>query len=138
MSGHHRLPATARPVNDRSLGGRMAPSRQLTVTTDDGVRLQVEIWPATRPDAPLVVGLHGLSANRLGFLPLVEQLAGEVEFVAYDARGRGRSDKPTDVARYGHRRHAQDAATVLAALGRRADVVVGQSMGAWDGLLLAA
>ena len=116
----------------------MAPSKQLTVTTDDDVRLQVEVWPAERPDAPLVLGLHGLSANRLGFLPLVEQLAGEVEFVAYDARGRGRSDKPTDLARYGHRRHAQDAACVLGALGRRADVVVGQSMGAWDGLLLAA
>jgi pimeloyl-ACP methyl ester carboxylesterase len=116
----------------------MSASRQWTVTTDDGVRLHVESWPASRPDPPLVLGLHGLSANRLGFLPLVEQLAGEVEFVAYDARGRGRSDKPTDVARYGHRRHAQDAACVLASLGRRADVVVGQSMGAWDGLLLAA
>src|SRR3954469_2983657 len=114
----------------------MAASRQWTVTTDDDVRLHVETWPADRADAPLVLGLHGLSANRLGFLPLVEQLAGEVEFVAYDARGRGRSDKPTDPGRYGHRRHAQDAAAVLSALGRRADVVVGQSMGAWDGLLL--
>ncbi|HET7531404.1 MAG TPA: alpha/beta hydrolase [Mycobacteriales bacterium] len=114
------------------------PSTQRTVTADDGVRLHVETWPAARPDAALVLGLHGLSANRLGFLPLVEQLAGEVEFVAYDARGRGRSDKPADVARYGHRRHAEDAAAVLRAIGRRADVVVGQSMGAWDGLLLAA
>lgn len=116
----------------------MAASKQWTVTADDGVQLFAESWPADRPDAPLVLGLHGLSANRLGFLPLVEQLAGEVEFVAYDARGRGRSDKPADVTSYGHRRHAEDAAAVLAAIGRRADVVVGQSMGAWDGLLLAA
>src|SRR3954452_3004579 len=138
MSGHHRLPRTARPVNDCSLGGCMSASTQWTVTTDDDVRLHVESWPADRPDAPLVLALHGLSANRLGFLPLIEELAGEVELVAYDARGRGRSGKPTDVTRYGHRRHAQDAANVLATLGRRADVVVGQSMGAWDGLLLAA
>ena len=116
----------------------MAASTQWTVTADDGVELFVESWPADRTDAPLVLGLHGLSANRLGFLPLVEQLAGEVQFVAYDARGRGRSGKPTDVSRYGHRRHAEDAASVLGAIGRRADVVVGQSMGAWDGLLLAA
>ena len=116
----------------------MAASKQWTVAADDGVELFVETWPAAREDAPLVLGLHGLSANRLGFLPLVEQLAGEVEFVAYDARGRGRSGKPTDVNSYGHRRHAEDAAAVLAAAGRRADVVVGQSMGAWDGLLLAA
>jgi pimeloyl-ACP methyl ester carboxylesterase len=112
--------------------------QQLTVVADDGIELFVETWPAERADAPLVLGLHGLSANRLGFLPLIEQLAGEVEFVAYDARGRGRSGKPTDVNSYGHRRHAEDAANVLAAMGRRADVVVGQSMGAWDGLLLAA
>jgi pimeloyl-ACP methyl ester carboxylesterase len=116
----------------------MTRSKQWTVAADDGVELFVESWPAEQQGAPLVLGLHGLSANRLGFLPLVEQLAGEVEFVAYDARGRGRSGKPTDVARYGHRRHAQDAVAVLAATGRRADVLVGQSMGAWDGLLLAA
>ena len=116
----------------------MRASKQWTVTTDDGVELFVESWPAERPDAPVVLGLHGLSANRLGFLPLVDELGGEVEFVAYDARGRGRSGKPADVTRYGHRRHAQDASNVLAALGRRADVLVGQSMGAWDGLLLAA
>ena len=116
----------------------MSASKEWTVTTDDGVRLQVESWPATRPDAPTVLALHGLSANRLGFLPLVEELAGEVELIAYDARGRGRSDKPDDFTRYGHRRHALDAACVLSVLGRRADVVVGQSMGAWDGLLLAA
>jgi lipase len=116
----------------------MAASKQWSVTADDGVQLFVESWPAERPGTPVVLGLHGLSANRLGFLPLVEQLAGEVEFVAYDARGRGRSDQPAEVTRYGHRRHAEDAAAVLAALGGRADVVVGQSMGAWDGLLLAA
>lgn len=111
---------------------------EFTVTTDDGVRLRVQRWPASRRDAPLVLGLHGLTANRLGFLPLLEELAGEVEFVAYDARGRGRSDKPAEAERYGHGRHAEDAATVLAEVGRPADVVVGQSMGAWHGLLLAS
>jgi pimeloyl-ACP methyl ester carboxylesterase len=109
-----------------------------TVTTDDGVRLQVESWPARDPRAPLVLGLHGITANRLGFLPLIDELGGEVEFVAFDARGRGLSDKPADPSSYGHRRHAEDAACVLAALGRPAAVVVGQSMGAWDGLQLAA
>jgi pimeloyl-ACP methyl ester carboxylesterase len=116
----------------------MAPSTCRTVTCDDGVDLFVETWLAGTAGAPVVLGLHGLSANRLAFLPLIEELAGEVEFVAYDARGRGRSDKPTEPERYGHRRHADDAACVLRALARRADVVVGQSMGAWDGLLLAA
>lgn len=115
----------------------MRGSERLSTVTDDGVRLEVERWPADRADAPLVLGLHGITANRLGFLPLIDELGGEVDFVAYDARGRGRSDKPDAAACYGHRRHAEDAACVLASLGRRASVVVGQSMGAWDGLLLA-
>jgi pimeloyl-ACP methyl ester carboxylesterase len=116
----------------------MTGSREWTVTADDGVRLHVQSWPAATADAPLVLGLHGITANRLAFLPLLDELAGEVEFVAYDARGRGRSDKPTDASSYGHARHAADAACVLDAIGRRADVVMGQSMGAWDGLILAA
>ena len=116
----------------------MVESRMWSVTTDDGVRLQAQTGPATEPGAPVVLGLHGITANRLAFLPLIEELAGDVEFVAYDARGRGQSDKPADAASYGHRRHAEDAATVIAALGRPVDVVMGQSMGAWDGLLLAA
>lgn len=115
----------------------MREPREWTVVADDGVTLFGLSWPADVADAPLVLGLHGITANRLAFLPLIEELGGEVEFVAYDARGRGRSDKPSDPASYGHARHAADAAAVLAARGRRADVVMGQSMGAWDGLLLA-
>ena len=116
----------------------MAQPELWTVRTDDGVCLAAMTWPAAAPNAPLVLGLHGISANRLAFLPLIEELGGEVEFVAYDARGRGLSDKPTDLSRYGHRRNAEDAACVLRHLGRPADVLVGQSMGAWDGLQLAA
>jgi pimeloyl-ACP methyl ester carboxylesterase len=115
----------------------MRASREWDVETDDGVRLHVQTWPAVQPGAPLVLALHGITANRLGFLNLIEALGGEVDFVAYDARGRGRSDKPSEPARYGHARHAADAACVLHALGNRPAVVVGQSMGAWDGLLLA-
>lgn len=116
----------------------MRSSRQWDVETDDGVRLHAQTWPADAAGAPVVLALHGITANRLGFLNLVDELAGEVEFVAYDARGRGRSDKPDDPARYGHLRNARDAACVLDALGGPSAVVVGQSMGAWDGLVLAA
>ena len=116
----------------------MNQSTSWSVTTDDGLRLEVESWPADDPGAPLVLGLHGITANRRAFLPVLEELGGEVEFVAFDARGRGRSDKPVDPSRYGHRRHAEDAAAVLTALGRPAAAVLGQSMGAWHGLQLAA
>lgn len=108
------------------------------VTTDDGVRIAVERWPAHISGAPVVLGLHGITATRLAMLPVARAFEGEVEFVALDARGRGLSDKPDDADRYGMRRHADDVACVLRALGATDVVVVGQSMGAWVGEQLAA
>ncbi|MDX6285056.1 MAG: lipase [Frankiales bacterium] len=116
----------------------MRPSERWTVQTDDGVQLVGERWRANTADAPQVLALHGITANRLAFLPLIDALDGDVEVLAYDARGRGLSDKPVEAERYGHRRHAEDAACVLRALADGPVVVVGQSMGAWDGLQLAA
>jgi lipase len=107
-------------------------------TCDDGVSLAVEVWPASRPDAPTVMGLHGFSFNRLGFAGLAAQLDGQVEVIALDHRGRGSSDAPADPSAYGMRRHAEDAAAVLRALDRSAAVIVGTSMGAWIGTQLAA
>lgn len=108
------------------------------VTADDGVRLAVERWPARAAGAPVVLGLHGITATRVAMLAVAKAFDGDVEFVAFDARGRGLSDKPADPERYGMRRHAEDAARVLEALGAADVVVVGQSMGAWVGEQLAA
>ena len=113
--------------------------RDLTeVKTDDGVRLEVQVWPAHDADAPVVLGLHGLSSNRLAFAAVAGALDGEVHLIAFDCRGRGRSDQPEDPAAYGIRRHAEDAAQVLDAAGVGSVIVVGQSMGAWIGMQLAA
>jgi pimeloyl-ACP methyl ester carboxylesterase len=108
------------------------------VTTDDGVRLAVERWPARRPGAPVVLGLHGITATRIGMVAVAKAFEGDAEFVSFDCRGRGLSDKPADPAAYGMRRHAEDAARVLESLGVSDVVVVGQSMGAWVGEQLAA
>lgn len=108
------------------------------ITTDDGVTIHVARWPATRPDAPTVLGIHGLTANRFGMLPVARALDGEVSFVAHDVRGRGLSGKPEDPSRYGMRRNAEDAARVLEHLGVSDVVVVGQSNGAWIAEQLAA
>ncbi|MBC7638180.1 MAG: alpha/beta hydrolase [Rhodoferax sp.] len=109
----------------------------LRVTADDGVVLQAQVWPG-EPGGPVVLGLHGLSANRLGFGPLRPYLPAGATLVSLDARGRGLSDSPADPSRYGMRRHADDAAAVLRHLGLAEVVVVGHSMGAWVGLQLAA
>lgn len=115
-----------------------ATPEEFDVTVDDGVTIHVARWAADKPDAPTVLGIHGLTANRFGMLPVARALAGEVEFIAHDVRGRGLSDKPADPARYGMRRNAEDAARVLEHLGVSDVVVVGQSNGTWIGEQLAA
>jgi lipase len=116
----------------------MKAPEEFDVVADDGVRLHVATWAGSAPDAPVVLGIHGLTATRIGMLPVARALAGEVTFVAYDVRGRGLSDKPADATSYGHRRNAADAAAVLDAVGARDVVVVGQSNGAWIAEQLAA
>ena len=111
---------------------------ELDVVTDDGVTIHVARWKASRPDAPTVLGIHGLTATRFGMIAVARALDGEVNFVAHDVRGRGLSDKPDDPARYGMRRNAEDAARVLEHLGLADVVVVGQSNGAWVAQQLAA
>jgi pimeloyl-ACP methyl ester carboxylesterase len=123
--------------HDPAARARGGPGGSFEVTTDDGVRLVGERWPG-RPGAPIVLGLHGITGNRKAFLPVVRALDGDADFVCFDARGRGLSDKPTDPARFGHRRNAEDARCVLEHLGASDVVVLGQSMGAWVGLQLAA
>lgn len=110
---------------------------EFDVNADDGVRIHGVRWDGP-PGASVVVGLHGITATRLGMLPVARALDGDVTFVAIDARGRGLSDKPEDPERYGMRRHAEDVVAVLDALGAPDIVVVGQSMGAWVAEQLAA
>ncbi|HEX8002578.1 MAG TPA: alpha/beta hydrolase [Mycobacteriales bacterium] len=110
---------------------------EFDVTADDGVRLHCIRW-AGAPGAPVVLGIHGLTATRIGMLPVARALHPDATFVAYDVRGRGLSDKPTDAASYGSRRNGDDAAAVLRHLGATDAVAVGQSNGAWAALQLAA
>lgn len=111
---------------------------EFDVTADDGVRIHVARWPGLDPDAPVVLGIHGLTANRFGMLPVARALGREVTFIAHDLRGRGLSDKPADPASYGMRRNAEDAAAVLRHVGASDVVVVGQSNGSWISEQLAA
>jgi pimeloyl-ACP methyl ester carboxylesterase len=115
-----------------------AKPEELQVVADDGVRINVAVWPAAASDAPVVLGIHGLTATRFGMVAVARALAGEVTFVAHDVRGRGLSDKPADPASYGMRRNGEDAARVLEHLGAHDTVVVGQSNGAWIAEQLAA
>lgn len=47
-----------------------------------GGRLAVLRWPATDPGAPVVLAVHGITANALSWGPVARQLAGRVTLIA--------------------------------------------------------
>ncbi|MEE1749438.1 alpha/beta hydrolase [Streptomyces sp. JV184] len=101
-----------------------------------GGELAVLRWPAREPGAPVVVALHGITANALSWGPVARLLDGRVTLVAPDLRGRaGSSALPGP---YGIAAHADDAAAVASALGGPGRVVLaGHSMGAFVAALAA-
>lgn len=81
--------------------------------------------------APLVLGIPGLSANLRSFAFLGERLGGAAcQLVALDLRGRGRS-QVTAAGSYGWPNHARDVLDAAAALGATTFSVIGHSMGAF-------
>ncbi|MDP5311669.1 alpha/beta fold hydrolase [Streptomyces poriferorum] len=92
-------------------------------------------WPATDPQAPTVVALHGITANALSWAAVARQLAGRVTLIAPDLRGRaGSSGLPGP---YGIAAHTDDVAALTEALGLERVVLAGHSMGAFVAALAA-
>ncbi|NEA49329.1 alpha/beta hydrolase [Streptomyces sp. SID10815] len=100
-----------------------------------GGELAVLRWPAAVPGAPVVLALHGITANGLSWARVAHHLAGRVTLVAPDLRGRGGSG--TLPGPYGIAVHADDTAAVVAALGLGRVVLTGHSMGAFTAALTA-
>jgi len=68
----------------------------------------------------------------------VPYLARHFRVVIFDPRGNGLSKRPADLESYSEEQYAADALAVMEASGTESAVVVGLSMGAQRGLLLAA
>jgi pimeloyl-ACP methyl ester carboxylesterase len=68
----------------------------------------------------------------------VPHLSEYFRVIAYDARGNGRSDRPTTADEYGDKEIVADAVAVLDAVGVERAVFVGTSMGGLYGLEAAA
>ncbi|MFJ4675234.1 MULTISPECIES: alpha/beta fold hydrolase [unclassified Kitasatospora] len=106
----------------------------LTVPVEGG-DLAVLHWPATVPGAPVVVAVHGITANALAWAPLARLLDGRAALYAPDLRGRAASrDLPGP---WGLARHAEDVAALVTALDAGPVRLVGHSMGAWVSALTA-
>ncbi|MFE4689021.1 alpha/beta hydrolase [Streptomyces sp. NPDC056749] len=113
----------------------MIPYEEIRVPVTGG-ELAALRWPARDTGAPVVVALHGITANALSWGAVARLLAGRVTLVAPDLRGRaGSSGLPGP---YGIAAHADDAAAVAGALGGDGVVVLaGHSMGAFVAALTA-
>jgi pimeloyl-ACP methyl ester carboxylesterase len=85
------------------------------------------------PAAPVVIAVHGITANGLSWLCVADELSrrrgpGSVRFLAPDLRGR--ADSRAMSGPYGLGAHADDVLAIADSVGTR-PVVVGHSMGAF-------
>jgi pimeloyl-ACP methyl ester carboxylesterase/predicted glycosyltransferase len=101
-----------------------------------GVRVFYEVYGAGEPTV-LFLPTWSLVHSRVWKLQ-IPYLVRHCRVIVFDPRGNGRSDRPDDAAAYTEREFAADALAVLDATATARAFVVGYSMGAQRGLLLAA
>jgi pimeloyl-ACP methyl ester carboxylesterase len=98
-----------------------------------GGRLHVARWGE---GGQVVLGIHGVTASSMSLLPIARRLGPALMLVAPDLRGRGGSASLPGP--YGLQAHAQDCAAVIETVAPGAVVVLGESMGAYVAVVLAA
>ena len=101
----------------------------------DGVRVFYEVYGSGEPTFLLLPTWSIIHSRQWkGQIPF---LAREHRVVTFDGRGNGRSDRPTASEAYDEREFALDALAVLDATATERAVLVGYSLGAPRGLILA-
>jgi len=94
---------------------------------EDGTKITFAHYPATTAARQRVALLHSLAMDHTFWDGVVNALDNNIEIVAIDARGHGRSDKPAGP--YTTELFADDLAAVFASVGWERAVVAGASMG---------
>ena len=94
-----------------------------------GGRLAAFRLGAERPTAPLVVAVHGITANSRSWLAVARALDGRANLIAPDLRGRGASNALPPP--YGMAGHTADVLALLDRLEVAQAVLVGHSLGAY-------
>jgi pimeloyl-ACP methyl ester carboxylesterase len=112
------------------------PETWSDVIVDGGVRLRARVVDDAGRSVPTLLLHHGLASSQHIWDLMLPRLARRFRIVTYDARGHGRSAKPT--TGYGFATVVGDALAVMGATRSRRPVVVGHSWGAMVALELAA
>jgi pimeloyl-ACP methyl ester carboxylesterase len=102
----------------------------------DGVRVFYEVYGAGEPTILLLPTWSIIHSRQ--WKEQIPFLARHYRVVVVDGRGNGRSDRPSEPSAYDEREFAADALAVLDATGTERVVLLGYSLGAQRGLILAA
>ena len=93
----------------------------------DGVRIAYEVTGT----GPCLLLSHGFGATSGMWRNNVDALSADHMVVAWDQRGHGQSDAPSDPSRYGHEQCLADMAALLDAVGADRAILVGMSLGGY-------
>jgi pimeloyl-ACP methyl ester carboxylesterase len=104
----------------------------------DGLELYCRTYPARRHAGVPALCLPGLTRNSRDFAALARHLQAEREVLSPDLRGRGLSQWDEDSSHYQLRNYVEDMWTLLAARHVDRVVVIGTSLGALMGMVMAA
>jgi pimeloyl-ACP methyl ester carboxylesterase len=102
----------------------------------DGIRVHYEVYGEGEPTI-LLLPTWSIMHSRHWKMQ-IPYLARHCRVIAFDGRGNGRSDRPTETEAYSEWEFAADAIAVLDATATDKAVIVGFSLGNQRGLILAA
>jgi pimeloyl-ACP methyl ester carboxylesterase len=102
----------------------------------DGVKVHYEVYGAGVPTVLLLPTWSVMHSRH--WKMQIPYLARHCRVLAFDGRGNGRSDRPAQPEAYAEPEFAADALAVMDATQTSRAIIVGFSMGAHRGLLLAA
>ena len=104
--------------------------------SDDGLKLYYRDYAAEEPDRMPVLCLHGLTRNSRDFAPLATVIVPRHRVIAFDFRGRGRSDYDPDWHNYHPARYVDDVWKLVDELGLTRVALLGTSLGGLMAMLM--
>ena len=111
--------------------------RHVTCASPKGLhRIGYAEWG--RPDAPVLLCVHGLTRNGRDFDVVAQRLADRYRVVCPDMVGRGTSDRAADPALYAVPQYVADCITLIARLDVEELTWLGTSMGGIIGMVVAS
>ena len=110
----------------------------VTITTDDGVRLAAWLIPSAAANAPGVILLHGYPANKADLLPIAGGLHSRFTVLLLDFRYFGKSEGAATTLGFRERADLRAGIDTLAQRGYTRIGVFGYSLGGAVAILSAA